>query len=462
MGTATDKAISVAVLALCLAAGAQAKSHPSKIGQGGAPGGRVTQSGKTVRRTRIADDSLARAEAAIDKKDFPAAEQALQQAVQTDPQNYRAWYDLGFVYNITGRQQEAMDAYRKSVAAKPDVFESNLNLGLILAQAGDASAEKYLRAATALKPTSNANENIAHAWLALGQLLRKSDPKRALEAYAKVSQLLPSDPEPHLSSALIADGAKDFATAENEYQAAARLDPKSVEAAAGLANVYMETQRMEEAEQALRRYLAIAEQAAPAEGGRAVQTASAHVQLGRVLLELHRRAEAITEFEEALKLAPGDPKAPGQLAWLYLQDKQYDKAEAQFRWLLEKSPKDAEMHHGLGSALLQQRKFPEAQQELIQAVQLKGDLSEAYADLASAASENKNYALTVKALDARTKFLPENPGTLFLRATALDHLGDKVNASNSYRDFLAASNGKYPDQEWQARHRLIAIDPKKK
>lgn len=452
----------MAVLALAISAGAQ--TVPA-VGGRATQGSRVTQSGKTVRRTRVVDDSLVRAEAAIDKKDFATAEPALQQAVKTDPENYRAWYDLGFVYNATGRQQEAIDAYRKSVAAKPDVFESNLNLGLMLAQAGDASAEKYLRAATALKPTSNVSENMARAWMGLARFLRKADPKRALEAYAKVSQMRPSDPEPHLSAAMIADGAKDFATAEKEYQAAAQLDPKSVEAAAGLANVYMETQRMEEAEQALRRYLEIAEQA-PAEGGRAAndspQTASAHMQLGRVLMELHRRAEAITEFEAALKLAPDDPKAPRQLAWLYLQDKQYAKAEAQFRRLLEKSPKDAEMHHGLGSALLLQMKFPEAQQELIQVVQLKGELSEAYADLAFAASENKNYALTLKALDARAKFLPEDPGTLFLRATALDHLGDKVNASNSYRDFLAASNGKYPDQEWQARHRLIAIDPKKK
>jgi Flp pilus assembly protein TadD len=150
------------------------------------------------------------------------------------------------------------------------------------------------------------------------------------------------------------------------------------------------------------------------------------------------------------------------LAWLYLQSKQYDKAEVSFRHLLESGPKEAELHQGLGSALVQQKKYPEAQQQFIQAVQLKPDLADAYADLAFVASENKNYMLTVKALDARAKFLKEIPGTLFLRATALDHLGDKVSAANSYREFLAVSEGKYPDQEWQARHRLIAIDPKKK
>ena len=29
----------------------------------------------------------------------------------------------------------------------------------------------------------------------------------------------------------------------------------------------------------------------------------------------------------------------------------------------------------------------------------------------------------------------------------------------NYRQFLATDDGKMPDQEWQARHRLMAIDP---
>ena len=421
----------------------------------------TVSTGKTVRRTRVADDTVTRAEAAIEKKDFATAEPLLDQAVKSNAQDFRAWYDLAYVYTATNRAQEAIDAYKKSVAAKPDVFETNLNLGLALAQAGDPSAETYLRSATTLKPAAHPNDSLAQAWTALARLLRKSNPKASLDAYAKVAQLKPNDPEPHLAAAEVADRAKDFTTAEAEYRKASELDPKSAEAVAGLANVYMETKRFDEAEQALKKYIAIADAAGQSDAPNP-QAASAHIQLGRVLAELHRRPEAIAEFEAGLKQSPDDVKALRQLAWLYLQDKQYDKAEAAFRQVTGKSPNDADAHHGLGSALLEQKKFPEAQEELLKAVQLKGDLADAYADLAFAASENKQYALTLKALDYRAKFLPELPGTLFLRATALDHLGDREHASESYKAFLAASNGRYPDQEWQARHRLIAIDPKKK
>ena len=111
--------------------------------------------------------------------DFAAAETLLQKAVAAKPNDYRAWFDLGYVYNATQRQPQAIDAYRKAVAAKPDVFESNMNLGLLLAKQGDnAEAAKYLKAATQLKPSANPQEGLARAWQALGRV-EESRPTRS-------------------------------------------------------------------------------------------------------------------------------------------------------------------------------------------------------------------------------------------------------------------------------------------
>ena len=129
--------------------------------------------------------------------------------------------------------------------------------------------------------------------------------------------------------------------------------------------------------------------------------------------------------------------------------------------LVEKDPRDPELRYLLGTALLHQHKFAEAQAELIAALKLKPGMGEAYGDLALAASENKEYPLALQALDARAKLLPETPATYFLRATCYDHLRAFKQAAESYRQFLAVAGGKYPDQEWQARHRLIAIEPRK-
>jgi tetratricopeptide (TPR) repeat protein len=93
------------------------------------------------------------------------------------------------------------------------------------------------------------------------------------------------------------------------------------------------------------------------------------------------------------------------------------------------------------------------------AAKLKPDMSEIYGNLAVVAAENKNFNLAIHALEQRAKYLPESPATYFLRATSYDNLKVTAKAVENYQQFLATDGGKMPNQEWQARHRLIAIDP---
>ncbi len=392
---------------------------------------------------------LTQAESFIQKHDNAAAEPLLQKAVSREPANYEAWFDLGFVENALGKVEESIAAYRKSVAAKPDVFESNLNLGLQLAKTGQPDAEQYLRAATQLKPTSHVAEGQYRAWLSLGHVIDPSKPDEAVAAYRKAEAMQPNESEPHEAAGRIFEMQKKYGEAEEEYKKALALNPTS-DALTGLANCYMQERRLPEAEEYLRKVVALhSQEAAP------------HVQLGRVLAAEGKNDDAIGELETGLKSAPGDVSVQRDLAETYMAAGKTGQAEAEYRTLVSANPQDAGLHRALGQTLLHEKKFPEAQQEFMAAIKFKPDFGETYGDLAFAASENKDYALTVKALSVRAKMLPETPLTYFLRASALDHLKDLKDAAQNYRLFLKAAEGKYPDQEWQAKHRLVAIEPKK-
>jgi Flp pilus assembly protein TadD len=412
---------------------------------------------QTVRHHKIAESDssfppeLIQAESDIEKKDYAAALPLLEKVVTTDPKNYQAWFDLGFVYNAQGNPVESIAAYRKSVAAKPDLFESNLNLGISLAKAGQPDAEQYLRAATTLKPTGDVDDGRARAWLSLANLLEASKPDEAIEAYQRAAALAPKDQEPHLAAGALLEKASRFADAEQEYKQALAIDPGSSEALTGLANIYTRGNRFVDAQQVLVKIVALHP-----------EDVQARLQLSRVLVRMEKNDEAVASAQAASKLDPGNPKVQRELADLYMSAKKYDQAEAAYRSLLNgKTADQADLHHVLGVALLKQRKFQEAEQECLEAVKLKPDMGEAYGDLAVAAVENKDYQLAIKAADARAKFLPEIPIGYFLRASAYDHLRAYKPAAENYHKFLEAANGEYPDQEWQARHRLIAIEPKK-
>ena len=410
---------------------------------------------KAPRRTTVPDEQgpdpeLSKAEELIQKQDYAGAEPLLRKAVADDPENYVAWFDLGFLQNALGKPDESIAAYRKSVAAKPDVFESNLNLGLQLAKSGNPEAERFLRAATKLKPTSHVAEGQARAWISLAHVIETDKPDEAVAAYRQAATLQPKDPEPRLSAGLLLEKQNKFADAESEYKQALAIDPGSSDATTGLANIYMRGHRFPEAAAELRKLAAAHPEAAVV-----------HIQLGRVLAADGKTDEAIAELESAAKLGPGDASVGRDLADLYTTAGKNDKAETEYRMLLRSHPDDAELHHELGKSLLRQKKYSEAQQEFLTTVKLKPDLGQAYGDLAFAANENKDYALTLKALDARAKLVPEIPITYFLRASAYDHLQNVKQAVVNYRLFLEEAKGKYPDQEWQAKHRLIALEPKK-
>jgi tetratricopeptide (TPR) repeat protein len=191
------------------------------------------------------------------------------------------------------------------------------------------------------------------------------------------------------------------------------------------------------------------------------QDAVAHLQLGRVLAASGKDADAVTEFEAAAKIKPNDPAAAREMAALYMKAGKYDKAEAAYRSLLPANPRDADLHEGLGQACMRLHKFADAQKEFLAFVQLKPAVGDGYGELAAAANENQDYQLTLRALDARAKLLPEIPMTLFVRATAYDRLQDYKDATIYYHKFLDADHGQYPDHEWQARHRLVAVEIKK-
>lgn len=362
---------------------------------------------QTVRHHRVSEAANTadydQAQDAIAQGDLTGARARLQKYTVESPQDYRGWYTLAYAESQLGNKEIAIADYRKTLALKPDLFEANLNLGLLLAQKGDqAEAAELLKRATAEKP--NASEESARkaasasAWDALGRLQSGDEAKHSFE------QALAND-------------------AKNE-DARARLAHRDASACAA-GQVWVRD-------------------------GDAAGTCVSAAALTR------------DELERMLARDPNDRAVASRLAQAYVEKKEYAKAEPLVRELVLRTPEDADENYRYGFLLMRLHRSPAAQQFLLKALRLKPDMKEAYGDLAIVAAENQDYALSLKALDARTRFLPESAATYFLRATNLDHLHDEKQAAVYYHKFLETSQGESPDSDWQAKHRLIAIDPKER
>jgi len=396
-------------------------------------------------------DPVSQAETAIQNGELKKAEDELVPWVQAHPKDYAAWFDLAYVYRATGRNSEAEKAYRSSLSVKPDIFETNFQLGTLLDELGrKKEAAEYFQKAVKLTPAKNSTATVADAWLMLGQTLEETSPQAAITAYTKAAELSPRDANIRLRTGQLLQTTGNTSEAIAEYRKALTLKPDSSQPLLLISDIYVQQQDWEKAEGALREYL----KSNPSDG-------KARVQLSKVLLRAGRNQDAATELQAVLDKDPTNTDALGALAPALAAAGDYKRSAEMYSRLLAKAPETAMLRQQYGTVLMKDKQYQAAMEQFIAAIRLDPKNEQLYSNLAAAASENKNYPLAIRALEERAKFAEQTPGTYFILATSYDNLKQYKQAAENYHQFLSVSGGKFPDQEWQARHRLIAIEPKK-
>jgi tetratricopeptide (TPR) repeat protein len=396
---------------------------------------------------------LAQAESFIQSKDYAKAASTLDVWLSAHPNDGRALFDRGFAEDGQNHTDLAAGWYRKAIAADPKQFESRLALGLILGSKNDPAAREQLEAATQLDPNPPNPEAKAQAYRALAHLLRSTDPDAAKNALLAALKLSPESPGDALLTAQIAEADNDDEDAEQAYRRVLQAQPDSSEAIAGLAHLLIAQKKYSDAEPLIQSALK-----------RDPDDPALNSQLATILVSEGKQTEAISVLEKLRQLEPKNTAVAGMLADAYLQSGTdpvtLDKADALYQQLLRANPRDPEFLDAHARILIRRQRYTDAIAAFQQATAAKPDDVDAWSGIAFAASEAHEYQLQLQALSTRSKYAPETPVTLFLFATAYDNLHQLKAATEYYQKFLAAAQGKFPDQEWQAKHRLIALNRK--
>jgi tetratricopeptide (TPR) repeat protein len=393
--------------------------------------------------------ALAAAEDKIESHDYDAARPSLLGYLEQHPADARALFDLGFVEDSTGQQDAAERDYQKALAANPKQFESHAALGLLYAQTNRADkALPELQTASQLEPAGHDAAAKAQVWRSVAQLQLANDPAAAKQSLLKALQLTPGSDTPAdlVLTGQIAEANDDPEDASTAYKRALAEDPASAGATSGLAHLLLKEKKPQEAEPLLRTALA----KHPEDAGLTAQLATALSAEGN-------DAGAATALEKLHQLQPANRDVTAMLADTYLRSGAPEKAAPLLAEAVQTAPNDATLLTDYGQSLIYTRQFPAAIPILERATAADPRAEEAWGGLAFAHSQLHQDAEALKDLSARQKVSPDTPETLFLWATSYDNLHQMKQAAEYYDRFLAAAHGKYPNEEWQAKHRLVAL-----
>ncbi|MBE7181633.1 MAG: tetratricopeptide repeat protein [Terriglobus roseus] len=400
-------------------------------------------------------DRITRAENLLERGDFKEAEPLLKQLAAAQPADARLLFDLGFTQEHNDENEAAVQSYQASIAADGNLAEPLVALGLLEARTGRAeAAHHHLQQATTLTSASPAVK--ARALRALCRLDQTVNPEAARGELSEAIQLTGEQPgDAQLTAALSAE-AGNTADAEAVYRSALAKDPQDLDAALGLSSLLLHAGKLPEADALLTPLLA-----AHTNDPRIVaQTATLYAEEGKTADALSLVEQLRTRYPEAA----ADPTLTRLYAHLLLVSGNAAEAEPLYRTLVETSPRDPSLLDDLGSSLVREQKFDQAEAVLAKAVARRDDFhddqawAESAGHLAFAASRNHQPQVALQALHARATVLPNSAATLFLEATSHDALHENRDAIRGYRAFLAMANGKLPNEEFEARHRLIALE----
>jgi len=172
-------------------------------------------------RTGTAKTLMSLAQERTGAGDHAAAHALLRRATDLAPALSSAWFELGMASHRLSRGNEAKTAFARAVGQRPDMAAARVNLGLLLAEEGDAvAALPHLRRAVELAPAN------ANARFLLGRVQRRLG--QTVDAQANLQQaitLSPTVAEYHAEwSGLLLDGG-DAAAALAAADRAAALSP---------------------------------------------------------------------------------------------------------------------------------------------------------------------------------------------------------------------------------------------
>ena len=308
------------------------------------------------------NDAYARAVALQEAGDREGAAAAYRDLLKAQPSHIAARSNLGVVLAQLGRYEEAIEAYRAALKVDPSQQKVRLNLGIALYKAA-----RYPDAIVELATVRTAQpDNLQARYLEADSHLRMGAPKTVIELLAPIEKAHPDDlalaymlglaylqekeiekggvlvdrilkhgesAEAHLMLGMAKRGGGDLAGGLEELGKAVTLNPELPGVHSLYGRALLETGNRDKARAEFEAELA-----------RNPLDFDAQLYIGVLLKEDQAFDQAMTHFERALGVRPGDPGVRYQIVTIYVSRGETERALPALEAIVKEAPEFLEAH----------------------------------------------------------------------------------------------------------------------
>lgn len=339
--------------------------------------------------------------------------------------------DVGFVMGEAMRRQERWDmavaTYQEILRQEKSFPEAHTKLSYVLYRIGDAYGS-LREAKAALSATPSNAEARKNGGLAL-ETMRRFD--AAAEQYREALRLKPDYQSVHFDLGILLYDKGDLDGAIAEYKKAMALSQHNSDASLNVdvrVNLALAYRRKNDLDSALRE-LREAKTLSPGDF-------RVRQDLGSVLMDQHRNADAVAEWRELEAMAPESVVCHICLGSALYNMAEYDEAMKEYKVATRLDPSDIMARRAVGRVYEAQQKYELALDEYREAKTMDESSVETRLCLARVLLQLKQPTLAAAELIEAIQAEPGNPQVHCQYGKVLEASGDPERAKNEYRESL--------------------------
>jgi len=154
--------------------------------------------------------------------------------------------------------------------------------------------------------------------------------------------------------------------------------------------------------------------------------------MGEALDGLQKTNDAVAEFQAAAKISPREPDLHFGLGYLYWKSRRYDDAKREFEAELALDPAHPQAPAYLGDIAYKNNDLDQAASLLEKATQQGSEVRIAFLDLGAVRAQQKQYDAALKALQRAVELDPSQPDAHYRLARVYRALGNTAAAEREF------------------------------